>query len=53
MGQVGGGRFQKTFYEKMYGHLSVKHMNVYSLIVITFFEVTLQRRPRATEVEIK
>ena len=52
-GQVGGGCFEETFDEKRDRHLNVKHMNVYSLSVIFFFEAALKRRLRATEAEIK
>ena len=37
MGQWGGGRFYQPFDKRMYGHLNVKHINVYSLSVIFFF----------------
>ena len=51
MGQGGGGRFQETFDEKIYGHLNVKYVNVYSISVF-FLEAALKRRPRATKAEI-
>ena len=50
MGQGGGGR--GTFDEKIYGHLIVKYMNVYSISII-FLEAALKHRPRATKAEIK
>ena len=52
MGQVSGSCFGETFDEKMYGHLNVKYLDVYSLSVIFFLKAALKRRPRVTEAEI-
>ena len=52
MDQVSWNCFGETFGEKIYGHLNVKHLDVYSLSVIFILEAALKRRPRVAEAEI-